>query len=247
MEYRNILYESVEGIATITLNRPDVLNAYNPEMGDEVVHALSQVRDDPRVRVLMITGAGRGFCAGVDLKYMKEQEARRARGESVRAIGEEDFVRHMPLELSVFPKPVLVAFNGAAIGVGVTLSLPCDIRIAAESARFGLTFTRLGMLPGLGSTHLLPRIVGLGKALELVLTARVIDAREALEIGLVSRVFADDALLPEARTMAAAIAEGSPGALAGAKRALHYGATATLEAAIKNEADTSAQLRRGDR
>ncbi len=245
MEYRHILIEQSDGIATLTLNRPEVLNAYHPEMGDELVDAFAALRDDEGVRVVILTGAGRGFCSGVDLKYMQEQAARAERGEEFRQVGEEAFVRSFPLELASYPKPVIVAFNGAAVGAGVTLSLLCDIRIAAESAKFGLTFTKLGMLPGLGSTHLLPKIVGLGKALELVLTARIIDAREAAEIGLVNKVVADDRLMDEARSMAAMIAECEPAALASAKRALHYGAASTLEAAFKNESDASEQLRKG--
>ena len=244
MEYQHILLQQTDGIATLTLNRPEVLNAYNPEMGDEIVDAFARIRADDEMRVVILTGAGRAFCAGVDLKYMKEQAARAQRGEDFRSVGEEDFVRSFPLELAAFPKPTIVAFNGAAIGVGVTMSLCCDIRIAAESAKLGATFTKLGMLPGLGSTHLLPKIVGLGKALELVLTARVIEAHEAAEIGLVNKVVPDDRLMSEARALAALICENSPSAVAAAKRALHYGAAATLEAAMKNESDQGGELRK---
>ena len=123
-------------------------------------------------------------------------------GETARRLGEEDFLRVLPLELLEFPKPVIAAINGAAIGVGVTMTLPCDLRIAADSAKLGLTFARLGLLPGLGSTHLLPRLVGPSRALELVLTARVIPAAEAAQIGLVSRVVPDAALQEEARALA---------------------------------------------
>lgn len=232
MEYRHILYAVDDAIATLTLNRPEVLNAYVPEMGDELVDAFGRARDDEAVRAVILTGAGRAFCAGVDLKYLERQ---REGGGSGRRLGEEDFVRAMPLELARFPKPIVVALNGAAIGVGVTMTLPCDIRIAADTARLGLTFTRLGMLPGLGSTHLLPKIVGLGRALELVLTAQLVDAAEAARIGLVSRVVTPEALMQQARETARQAADCDPRAQAAAKRALHHGASVSLEEALAAE------------
>ncbi len=243
MEYEHILFETTDGIATITLNRPDVLNAYQPQMGDELVRAFDQVRDDETLRVAILTGAGRAFCAGVDLKFMKEHAARIAQGEDLVPLGEEHFVRGFAQDLASFPKPVIAAINGPAIGVGVTMSLPCDVRLAAEGAKLGVTFTKLGMLPGLGSTHLLPKIVGLGKALELILTARVIEAREAAEIGLVNRVVPAEGLMAEARKMAALAAECDPDALAAAKRALHFGASATLSEAMQNERSQSGAIR----
>ena len=240
--YRNILYEVDAGIATITLNRPEKLNAYTLEMGDEVVDAFARIRADAAVRVALLTGAGRGFCAGVDLDALKAHLTKPAVPGAPR-LGEEDFLRKLPLELAAFPKPVIVAIHGAAIGVGVTMTLPCDVRIAADDAKLGLTFAKLGLLPGLGSTHLLPRLVGTAKALELVLTARVIPAAEAAEIGLVNRTVPPDALLGEARAMARMMAECPPAALAAAKRALHFGAGATMEQAMRNEEAQSAALR----
>jgi enoyl-CoA hydratase/carnithine racemase len=137
---------------------------------------------------------------------------------------------------------VIAAINGAAIGVGVTMALPCDVRIASDTAKFGLTFAKLGILPGLGSTHLLPRIVGLAKAQELVLSARVIRAPEALEIGLVNRVVPADGLLEAARTLAAEMAECDPDALAYAKRALQRGAVSNMADAMAYEQSASASL-----
>lgn len=243
MDYEHILFETADGIATITLNRPDVLNAYQPQMGDELVRAFDQVRADEALRVVILTGAGRAFCAGVDLKFMKEHAARIAQGEDLVPLGEEHFIRGFAQDLASFPKPVIVAINGPAIGVGVTMSLPCDIRLAAEGATLSVPFTKLGMLPGLGSTHLLPKIVGLGKALELILTARVIEAGEAAEIGLVNRVVPAEGLMAEARKMAALAAECDPDALAAAKRALHFGASATLSEAMQNERSQSGAIR----
>jgi len=238
-----IRYEASDAVATITLDRPDVLNAYQPKMGDELVDAFAAARDDDAIRAVILTGAGRAFCAGVDLKFMKEHAARIAGGEDLVPLGEEHFVRGFARDLAAFPKPVIVAINGPAIGVGVTMALPCDIRLAAEGAKLGLTFTKLGMLPGLGSTHLLPKIVGLGRALELVLTARVIEAREAAEIGLVNRVVPPEDLMDEARATAARAAECNPAAVAAAKRALHFGASSTLAEAMENERSRSGALR----
>jgi len=240
--YHNILFDVEEGIATITLNRPDKLNAYVPEMGDEVVDAFARARDDDAVRVVILTGAGRGFCAGVDLEALKASYA--AAAESGRKLGEEDFLRKLPLELLEFPKPVIAAINGHAIGVGITMTLPCDIRIAAEGAKLGLTFAKLGILPGLASTHLLPRIVGMAKAQELVLSARVILAEEAREIGLVNALAPADELMQAARDMAYEIAAHAPEVIARAKRALHFGASHDAAEAMQNEQRLSAELRR---
>jgi 2-(1,2-epoxy-1,2-dihydrophenyl)acetyl-CoA isomerase len=192
---------------------------------------------------VILTGAGRGFCAGVDLDHLKahQQGGNASRGPR---LGEEVFLKKLPLEMLEFPKPIIAALNGAAIGVGVTMVLPCDVRIAAAGARIGLTFARLGILPGLGSTHLLPRLVGMAKAQELVLTARVIRAEEALEIGLVNRVVPAADVLSAAREMAAEMAESRPEVLAAAKRALYYGASASMAEAMKNEQERSAELRR---
>ena len=240
--YEYILYEVSDSIATVTLNRPDKLNAYIPEMGSEVVDAFARIRADDAVRAVILTGAGRGFCAGVDLDALKTHQAKAATRQGPR-LGEEAFVRSFPLELAEFPKPVIVAINGAAIGVGVTMALPCDVRIAAEGAKLGLTFAKLGLLPGLGSTHWLPRLVGLAKAKELVLTARVILATEAAEIGLVNKVVPADELMKEAREMAGMMAVCKPEVLAAAKRALHFGAAATMEEAMQNEQAQSTNVR----
>jgi len=249
--YEHILYEVSEAIATITLNRPEKLNAYIPEMGAEVVAAFEDARRDPEVRVVILTGAGRGFCAGVDLEHLKASYAQAAQaaqsgggsGEGPK-LGEEDFLRKLPLELRDYPKPIIVAINGHAIGVGITMALPCDIRIAADTAKIGLTFAKLGILPGLGATHLLPRLVGMAKAQELVLTAKVILAPEAESIGLVNKVVPADTLMAEAREMAGQMAAHDPLVLESAKRALYYGAGADMADAMANEQQMSGALRK---
>jgi 2-(1,2-epoxy-1,2-dihydrophenyl)acetyl-CoA isomerase len=240
--YETILYSVEEQIATIALNRPEKRNAYVPQMGEDVVAAFRAARDDAGVRAVILTGAGQGFCAGVDLDALKAMHAGQSTGAGPK-LGEEEFVTTFPLELLAFPKPVIAAVNGAAVGVGVTMILPCDIRIASERAKLGVPFTKLGILPGLGSSHLLPRLVGMGNAMELVLTSRIIEAPEALAIGLVNRVVPGYALIATAREVAALAIACDPDALAIAKQALHAGSVLDLAGAMRNERAANAELR----
>ncbi len=237
-----ILTDISDGIGTLTLNRPEKLNAYTTEMGDEVTATLRAWRDDAAVRAVILTGAGRGFCAGVDLEHLKAHQAGANASQGPR-LGEEDFLKKLPLELAEYPKPLIAAVNGAAIGVGVTMILPCDIRIAAEGAKLGLAFVKLGILPGLGSTHLLPRIVGRAKALELVMSARTIGAAEAAECGLINKVVPAEELMTEARELASLIAANPPHAVAAAKAAINYGHAHSMQEAMRNEERASAELR----
>jgi enoyl-CoA hydratase/carnithine racemase len=231
MPYEKILYSVDEHVATITLNRPDVLNAYTPDMGDEIVAAFRAAEKDNNVRAVILTGAGeRGFCAGADRIYLQ-----RPIPAGTRLIGEEELIKSFALELALFPKPTIAALNGHAVGIGMTMILPLDMRIAVDTAKLALNFSKLGILLGLGSTHLLPKIVGMHKAQELVMTARTITAQEALEIGLVNHVVPADKLMLKARELALQCAECDPATLKYAKRALHYGASTSLEAAIANE------------
>jgi enoyl-CoA hydratase/carnithine racemase len=240
--YDHVRYAVEDGVATITLHRPDALNAYVPEMGDEVVAAFRHARADDAVRAVVLTGAGRAFCAGVDLEALRRASA--PGGETGGAkLGEEDFVRKLPLELVAFPKPVVAAINGHAIGVGVTMTLPCDVRLAADDAKLGLTFTKLGILPGLGSTFFLPRLVGMARAQELVLSARIVLGEEAAAIGLVNRSLPADAVLPAALELARTMAGHDPAVLAAAKQALYEGAALDLPGAMQNEQRHSAALR----
>jgi 2-(1,2-epoxy-1,2-dihydrophenyl)acetyl-CoA isomerase len=242
MPHHHILTDVSDGIGTLTLNRPEKLNAYTTEMGEEVTAVLRAWREDPAVRAVILTGAGRGFCAGVDLEHLKAHQAGGNASKGPR-LGEEDFLKKLPLELVAYPKPLIAAVNGPAIGVGVTMILPCDLRIASEDAKLGLTFVKLGILPGLGSTHLLSRIVGRAKALELVMTARTILAREALEIGLVNAVVPAEKLAATARELAATIAAHRPEVVAAAKAAANFGAEHSMEEAMRNEERSSAALR----
>jgi 2-(1,2-epoxy-1,2-dihydrophenyl)acetyl-CoA isomerase len=236
----DVLLDVADGVATVTLNRPDKLNAYVPEMGDALLRTFRALRDDDAVRAVILTGAGRAFCAGVDLEALKASQS----GQGGSRLGAEEFLSAFPVEVYRYPKPVIAALNGHAIGVGITMALPCDLRVAAEDAKIGLTFAKLGILPGLGSTSLLPRLVGLARAQELVLTAEPVRGREAAAMGLVNRAVPTDRVLDEARALAAHMAGCDPLVLAAAKRALLRGSTLGIEEAIENERAESAELRK---
>jgi 2-(1,2-epoxy-1,2-dihydrophenyl)acetyl-CoA isomerase len=239
--YQHILLDITDGIATVTLNRPDKLNAYTVDMGEEIVEVFDHLRKEDSARAVILTGAGRGFCAGVDLDHMKEQ-ASQTHIDGPR-LGEERLVREFPLTLLNYPKPVIAAINGHAIGVGVTMILACDIRLATHTAKLGLTFTKMGILPGLGSTYLLPKLVGTAKARELILTASIILADEAAEIGLVNRAVAPDQLMPAARELATAMAQCKPEVLTAARRLLLSGEAEAVAEAMRLEQAASAGLR----
>lgn len=242
--YQHILLDITDNIATVTLNRPEKLNAYTVDMGEEIVDVFDQLRDDDAARVIILTGAGRGFCAGVDLDHMKEQAA--ATDLKGPRLGEERLVREFPLTLLSYPKPVIAAINGHAIGVGITMVLPCDIRLAASNAKLGLTFAKMGILPGLGSTYLLPRLVGASKARELVLSSGVIEAAEGAAIGLINRVVAPDELMSVAREMAVSMTQCKPAVLAAAKGLLLSGESKAVAEAMRREQQASRGLRKRD-
>jgi len=205
MDYKEILFDQSGQIATITLNRQEHLNAYTQTMGREIYDALTTVENDPNLRVTIMTGAGRAFCAGQDISSGGDafdrsiEEGAKAEEEGLPSFTRLEFYFSLK-------KPVIVAYNGAAVGVGVTMTLPFDIRIAAESARLGIVFTRRGLIPEVGCPWLLPRIVGVSRAAELMYTGRIISAKDALEFGLVSRVVPDDELINSARSLAEEIA-----------------------------------------
>jgi len=220
--YNTILFEKKENIAIITLNRPDKLNATNDPMTAELLNCLEAVDQDKGIQVLIITGAGRAFCAGADLneRFLPKIEQRKE-GRLKDTTGE--FSELGALALSRIRKVIIAAINGPASGVGCTLALSCDIRIASSTAKFGFPFLRVGILPEFGSTYYLPRLVGIGKACELVFTGQTIDAEEAKEIGLVNRIVPPEKLMEETYSMARKIGEMPPLALAISKRALYQG------------------------
>ncbi len=226
MEYEQIIFEPLDKIATITLNRPKRLNAWTWQMGAELWDALMKVEEDPNLRVTIITGAGRGFCAGADLSggattfdgsnLPREEQEQRARrqGSAIK--------RYFSLM-----KPVIVAINGPTVGVGVTFILPFDIRIASESARIGIVFNRRGVIPEIACPWILPRIIGISRAAELMYTGRILNAQESLEYGLVSRVVPDDKLMDTAREIADEILLSAPVSVSLTKRMLYQFLTET--------------------
>lgn len=229
MGYEQILYEIKDGVAIITLNRPEVLNAFNPQMALELVKALESSNKNDDVGAIVVTGAGRGFCSGADLNWFEEISTRLQEAKDpevvLRKIREEQSPwAHKFIKLPLESKPIVGAINGVAMGVGVTMTLPWDIRLASENARFSLAFVRVGVIPEAGSSFFLPRLIGFSKACELVYSARMFDAKEALEIGLVSRVLPPEKLMPTALEMAKDFGERPPMALRLAKEDLVKGA-----------------------
>ena len=207
MDYEQILTDISEGVMTITLNRPERLNAWTGEMCEELKDAFDRSDADDDVRAVIVTGAGRGFCAGADLGSGGETFDYRARGltdEIPRDNGGE-----FTLRIFSSKKPVIAAINGPAVGIGATMTLPMDIRLASEEARIGFVFARRGIIPEACSSWFLPRVVGISRAMEWVSTGRVFSAQEALEGGLVRSVHPAGELLDAARALAAEIAENT--------------------------------------
>ena len=209
MAYQHILYAVADGIATLTLNRPDKLNAFTGLMREEVIAAFDQIDADDDVRCVIVTGAGRGFCAGADLSAGGSTFDYDARGVSEAEQVKRDGGGTVSLRIFDCKKPVIAAVNGPAVGVGVTMQLPMDIRIASTEARFGFVFSRRGVVPEACSSWFLPRIVGIQQALEWVFTGRVFGAEEALAGGLVRSVVPPDELIPAATKLAREIADNT--------------------------------------
>jgi enoyl-CoA hydratase/carnithine racemase len=236
MDYKEIAVEVQDYIATVTLNRPQKLNAYTSLMGNELTHAYETLGNRDDVRVIIMTGAGRGFCSGADVSAeFQKNISEREHGTTSQAPGIVHPRTGLHYALYNCPKPTIAAINGPAVGIGLTLTLLQDIRIMAEEASIGAIFARMGLMPELGSTFMLPRLIGLAKALELTYTARILKAQESLEIGLVNRVVPGEGLMAAAREMATQIAALPPLALAVSKRALYQGAENDFDAAVQTE------------
>ena len=231
MPYTALLFEVRDSIARITLNRPDAANAINVDMARDLMHAALQCDEDPTVRAVIISGTGRMFCAGGDLKSFAVQ------GENLAYHLKEvtTYLHAAMSRLTRMDAPIVAAVNGTAAGAGMSLACACDLVLAAESARFTMAYTRAGLTPDGSSTYFLPRIVGLKRALELTLTNRLLSAQEACEWGIVTRVVPDANLQAEADTLAAQLASSATGALGAAKRLLHSGWTETLETQMELE------------
>jgi 2-(1,2-epoxy-1,2-dihydrophenyl)acetyl-CoA isomerase len=236
MELEATRYEKAAGVAVLTLNRPQRLNAVGGSMGSELKHVLEEANSDDEVRALIVTGAGEGFCSGADVSGLGPLGSRsdapwRLSAKSPAAGGIESFI----VPFHNFEKPLIGAVNGIAAGGGFSIALACDIRIASERARFSQIFIKRGLVPDTGSTYFLSRVVGLQKACEMVLTGEVLDAGEALACGLVVRVVSHEELMPAARKLAETIAALPPITMKLAKRALYYGAATDFNSALEFE------------
>jgi 2-(1,2-epoxy-1,2-dihydrophenyl)acetyl-CoA isomerase len=229
MSFETILYEKKERVATITLNRPEVLNAFVASMGQEMLQAFHQAEDDDDIGCVVLTGAGRGFCSGADVR---EFQAGLEGRTSDNVVSAPESLCQLMFNLK---KPTIAAVNGPAVGVGFTMTLPCDIRIASDRARFGPIFVRVGLVPEFGSTFLLPRLIGLAKTKEMILLGRIMDAQEILDIGLVSKVVPHEELMAEAMSLATTLAQGPTRTLGLAKEALHQGLVSDLAGAEASE------------
>ena len=212
--FETLAYELEDGVATITLNRPDKLNAFNTQMMKDLIAVFDVTDADDAVKAVIVTGAGRGFCAGADLSAGGETFDYDKRGGEDQAARQRDGVQRdggglVSLRIYDSLKPVIAAVNGPAVGVGVTMQLPMDIRLASTEARFGLVFARRGLNPEAASSWFLPRLVGVQTALEWCYTGRVFSAQEALDRGLVRSLHAPDELLPAARALAREIVENT--------------------------------------
>ncbi|MAT91986.1 MAG: enoyl-CoA hydratase [Halioglobus sp.] len=226
MSYTTLRYEVAEGILTLTLNRPDHLNAFTVEMAHELIDAFGRASEDDAVRAVVVTGEGRAFCAGMDLSTpgnvfglnealrptMADMEERLDDPEIISGV--RDTGGRVTLAIYDCKKPVIAAINGAAVGIGATMTCAMDIRLASENARIGFVFNKIGITPEACSTWFLPRIVGISRALEWVYSADILSAQEALDGGLVKAVVAPDQLLQEAYAIARRIARHSPVSIA---------------------------------
>jgi len=232
MSYKNIILEEEDGVATITLNRPNSFNALNLEIGRELVDAIEKCTKDVRAKVLVITGAGRAFCAGGDLKAAKE----RLDGNPSDFFRDlTKFFHRVILDIRMMPKPVIASINGPAAGAGFSLALACDIRIASEKAIFKQAYTSVGLVPDGGLTFHLPKLVGLGKATELIFLDKGISAGEAEKLSLVNQVVPEEKLKEATLEVAKRLAKGPSLAFARAKALLNKALISSLESQLEDE------------
>lgn len=232
-DYKCLLYEVKDAVATLTLNRPERMNALGDTLRDDLYAAVVRASGDSDVRVMVITGAGKGFCAGGDVKAMNDAKEGRATRPLIDKVA--------PLRDRVLaamrdaPQPIIAAVNGAAAGAGMNLALGCDIRLASTAAKFTQAFVKRGLHPDWGGTYFLPRIVGMAKACELIFTGDVIDAQEALRLGIVNAVHPPETLMTATLELARKLAAGPPIAIRLAKRALYHSLDVDLRSALEFE------------
>ena len=239
MSYESILYTNAAGIARVTLNRPDRLNSFTAQMHDELRDALAKVSADASARVLLLTGAGRGFCAGQDLsdRAVAPGDAPVDLGASI-----ENNYRPLILTLRSLPMPVVCAVNGVAAGAGANIALACDLVIAAKSASFIQAFCKIGLVPDSGGTFFLPRLVGTARAMGLSMLGDKLSAQQAADWGLIWKCVDDAELMPTVDALLAQVAQAPTKGLVATRRALHASANATLEAQLDLERDLQREL-----
>lgn len=243
MTYRQITYAAADGIATITLDRPEKLNAWTPIMGAELVDAFRTADRDAAVRAVIFTGAGdRAFCAGADMEFFAGQIA--AGGGTGTGGGGPARVEDFPQLMRKLSKPTIAAINGYALGIGASMPLLCDMRLACPEAQIGFLFSRMGVMAELGSTYLLPRIVGTARACELMLTGKRFDAVECERMGLLNHVVPRADLLDAARALAREIAQSAPLSVMLTRQAIYQGLENTFEAQVRYEGYTLDHLYR---
>jgi enoyl-CoA hydratase/carnithine racemase len=233
MSYKCLQYEIQDRVATLTLNRPERLNALGDTLREDLYDAIQKSQADDNVGVLVITGAGRGFCSGGDVKSMNE---RNQTGQTSPVAEKMSPVRdRVVLAMRDCPKPIIAAINGAAAGAGMNLALACDMRIASTAAKFSQAFVKRGIAPDWGGSWFLPRVVGAAKAYELIFTGDTIDANEAFRLGIVNYVVAPEELMNETYKLAKKIAAGPPVAIALSKRAIQHNEEVDLRAGLEFE------------
>ncbi len=229
-----LLVEKTEGVCVITLNRPDKLNSFNDELSFQLIDALKEAEKDKEIRAIVITGAGRGFCAGQDLqnrKFSDSSASKPSLSDSIRR-------RYNPMVIRIrrMEKPVIAAVNGVAAGAGSSLALACDLRVVSETASFIQSFTKVGLVPDSGATFILPRLIGATKAFELMLSAEKLEAKQAFELGIVNKLVPQEKVLEEALAWAKQLAKGPSKAFALTKRAMNAAIFADLEERLEYEA-----------
>jgi Enoyl-CoA hydratase/carnithine racemase len=235
MDYQNLIFQIEDGIATITFNRPKALNAMNSETTTELLHVATICKNDPVVKVLILTGSGeKAFVAGADISQMQDMKP-------VDALAFMELGHETLRLIETMPKPSIAAVNGFALGGGTEITLSCDVRFAAENAVFGQPEILIGLIPGWGGTQRLPRIIGMGRAKELIMGGGQINAQRAYEIGLVNKVLPLDQLLPEAKKFAKKLATLPGFALKMAKHSINFGYDLSLENANRLEVECCAQ------
>ena len=231
--YETVVYEGKGGVATISLHRPDKLNAFDGAMHEELFEALGQAAEDEEIRCIILRGEGRGFSAGADLaQIVSEADGDPDLGAYLRNTYSLLVKRMVGIE-----KPIVAALHGPVYGAGVGLALACDLRVAAENTNFSVAFIKIGLMPDAGVTFLLPRVVGLGRAMEMSMLGDAVDAEEAYRIGLVNKVVADDSLSEEARMVAERLAAMPTAALGRMKTSLYASFETDLETALEREAE----------